>query len=531
MSIRALIALVAALTGLFACGGGGAAPPTEAANAPATTPATASRTSEARLVTLIGERDLPGLHWIIIGDGFTADQQDDLRFAALELAAAMMAAPELASHSTVWNVHLLAVESRDSGVDDPASGKLVDTPFDGALGCGSNSRVACVDWDAIYSTLLSQGAPAAQLAVILNTPEYVGSSNSSGLIVSRHLHAPAVTLHEMGHRVAGLADEYIDAVVANEWSEFYFEGRFPNVTTATSAAHSPWRHWLEDSANGVGLYEGAFYAATGFYRAKHDSFMRTLGAPIGEVNTEAWLRAQYRVLPPISSVLPAAASLRGLSGEQLEFSIVSAWSDQVIDVRWFVDGVEHEAARGARAFHLAADGGTHEVRVVARDASGRIRAPDAAEAGSSHGWAISPSAPAAGKADTAQGVGRWLLMRVDATGHTLVSQTAAGGSRIAATGVTGSPADWQYALLDDTGAAVVSGQIEDPRRVTTAMSAPGEPHAGHGSGLLESGHYLIGVPRGVSVQKLRIAATAAGNSKLGLAGAAPAAIEIPLDPP
>jgi hypothetical protein len=529
MSFRAMAVLLTAVTGLFACGGGGggAEPKTGSAPAQAAHPGAA----KTRLTTLVGSRDSPGLHWIIAGDGFTAAQQPELRQAALALAQEMLDSAELGAHMSVWNVHVLEADSAQSGVDDAATSRFADTAFDGKLGCGSNSRVACVDWDKIHGALLDQLAPPAQLTVILNTSEYVGSSNASGIIVSRNVHAPRIAVHEMGHRVAGLADEYADAVVAGEWLPLYFEGRFPNVTTVTDANQAPWRHWLSEAAD-VGLFEGAFYVATGFYRPKADSIMRTLSAPIGEVNAEAWLRAQYRALPPLSAVTPAAAQVRGLAGETVEFSVVSPWSREVVSLQWFVDGAEISAARDASSFRFAADGGMHEVEVRARDVSGRIRAPDAGEAQGIHNWRVSPSAPAAvQKASRETGATSWLRVRVDAAGHTVLGWQpgpAFQSARIAPPG----EADWQYTLLDASGASLASGDIVDPRVTRTALSAPGQPHAGHVTAVLESGDYLVGIPPGTSPRKLRIAATAAGQEKLGWAGVGSSGpIEISLDPP
>jgi hypothetical protein len=528
MSPRVIFALLLACW-LVACGGG------ESVDVPASPPPASKPSAvptpqpQASLVTLIGSPESAGLHWIIAGDGFTAAQLPELRKAALELARAMLDAPELATHSAVWNVHVLEKASRESGVDDSAAGRLVDTVFDGSLGCGSNSRVACVDWQKIDAALLAQSAPEAQLTVILNTSEYVGSSSSSGIIVSRNAHAPRIAVHEMGHRVAGLADEYVDAVVADEWRPFYFEGRFPNVTTRTDPQQVPWRHWLEDTAMEVGLYEGAFYVSSGFYRPKQDSIMRTLEAPIGQVNAEAWLRAQYRALPALSQISPDVPQVRGLAGETLEFSVVSAWPRAAVSLRWFVDGAEIAGSRDATRYRFETDGGVHQVEVRACDITGRIRAVDAHEAESSHAWRVSPEPPAqAGKASLPPSAMSWLEMRVDGTGHALVGRRPAAHSR-AARFAAQWDAEWHYTLLGRDGEALAAGKIADPRLVRSALSAPGEQQAGHAVAQLESGHYLIGVPRGLEPDKVRIAATAAGKEKLGRSGmAADGAIEISL---
>lgn len=512
MILRITSALLTSVSMLAACGGASQPLP------PSPAPAAQGPPPSAKLDTLIGSASSPGLHWIIIGEGFTAAEQQELRQAALELVDPMLSAPEIASHTSVWNVHLLAVESPESGVDDPATGRFVDTAFAGAMGCGSNSRVACVDWDRIHAMLLDKSAPTAQLTVILNTADYVGSSNSSGIIVSRNSRAPRITVHEMGHRVAGLADEYVDAAVAGEWLPYYYEGRFPNVTTVTDASLSPWRHWLLDGASGVGLYEGAFYVSNGYYRPKQDSFMRTLDAPMGEVNAEAWLRAQYRSLPPLTSASPAAGEVRGVEGQTVELSVATPWPRTAVALRWFVDGQEIAQARDSLSLRYAADGATHDIEVRARDLSGRIRAPGAAEAEGGYQWRISPSAPAvAHKAlgtQTGGGTERptvWLRLRVDASGHALLGRH--GGLRAGAMLAPQGEADWRYTLLDAAGNALETGDIVDPRIVRTAMDG-----AGHSTVLLESADYLLGVPDGVTASKLRIAPTAAGAAKLSWAG-------------
>jgi hypothetical protein len=523
------------VTCIAACGGGGGSGDPEPAQADqGAWPAVPAPAVPARLSTLIGSLDADGLHWIIAGDGFTAAQMSELRDAALSVAREMIHAPELANHSSIWNVHLLEAGSRESGVDDAARGVYVDTAFDGQLGCGSNSRVACVSWEKIDAALRAQGAPRAELTVILNTQAYVGSANASGVIVSRNEHAPRIVVHEMGHRVAGLADEYVDAVVADEWRPLYLEGRFANVTKVAAADQAPWRHWAADSSTGVGLYEGAFYEATGFYRPKRDSIMRTLEAPLGEVNAEAWLRAQYRALPPFSSVSPAVTQVLGVAGETLEFSVVCPWPRDALSVGWFVDGVEIPEARDTPVLHFLADGGVHQVEVRASDATGRIRSPEATESRAAHAWRVSADLPAAGEKSaqpprSPAGPSTWMLMRVDDRGHAVITrdvQSPPGWAMPAH-----DDPDWNYSLLDGNDAVITSGVAHDPRIMRSAMSEPGSPQAGHALTRSESGIYYIEVPRGSSPRKLRISTDVGGQEKTGSASATHGPIEIELDSP
>jgi hypothetical protein len=477
------------------------------------------------LLTLIGSPDSPGLHWIIAGDGFTEDQQDDLRRAALDMGRALSRTPELAQHAGIWNVHVLSTVSRAAGAD--SAGALVDTAFDGALACTGVARVACVDWRKVQNAVLAEGAPRAWLAVILNSTEYVGTSGPNGLIISRHSSAAALAMHEMGHQVAGLADEYVDAVTAQHMLPLYVEGSYPNVTTQSDPSLAPWRHWMTPGAN-VGLHEGAYYTATGFYRPNADSLMRTLAAPLGEVNGEAWLRAQYRKAPPVSAVSPEGPQVLALSGDNIEFGIVSRWPRSVVALRWFLDDVEVATARNDSRYRFAADGLVHRVRVEATDVTGRIRAPDATDSRFTWTWTVSPDEIRVEKArPRAPEATEWLQMRVDRNGHALLGRVTTPGIALPSARARG---DWRYSLLDESGQVLAQGQFDDPRVVHGPLALPGESHASHELAVLPEGHYLLGIPGAVTARKLRIAPTAANAEKLN-SGSLPGVVEISLDSP
>ncbi|HEV7606427.1 MAG TPA: M64 family metallopeptidase [Steroidobacteraceae bacterium] len=468
-----------------------------------------------KLFTVLGSPQSDGLHWVITGDGFTADQQQELLRASLAMARAITAPPELARHSAIWNVHVLTAASSESGVATAGGSRAPRTAFDGTLDCTDVERVACVNWDKVYAALLAEDAPFDEVAVVLNTGIYVGNSSSSGLIVSRNTYAPAIALHEMGHVVAGLGDEYVDKAVVNAFAPRYREGQFPNVTTATDPARIPWRHWFTDPAHipvapgeaGVGRFEGAFYSASGFYRPKQDSNMRTLAGAVGEVNGEAWLRALYRAVPPVRATYPEQRTVAGSAGDTLAFEVVSAWSPELMAVRWFVDGVEIEQARGTYRYLLHADGGPHEVRASMEDCTGRIRAPDAREQMSSVAWSVANGAETGlFKAQPrVPRIGRWLRMRVDSSGHSVMGSSSS-EPRFAKALRTSDDSGFEYTLYDAGGATLADGRLLDPRVIHGPLAPPGAAEAGHATRTLQSGYYLIGIPEGVDARRLRIRA-------------------------
>ena len=465
-----------------------------------------------KLYTIQGRPGTDGLNWIITGDGFTADQQQDLLRTAVAIAKGFTETPELARHTAVLNVHVLTAISRDSGIDSGTT-RTRRTAFGASFGCGGLERVACLNWDTVYLALITERVPFDEVAVVLNTDVYVGNASASGLIVSRHSRAPAIALHEMGHLFAGLADEYVDAELAGDLVPEYREGKFPNVTTAADPGQIPWRHWFTDAARipqaageaGVGRFEGAFYTANGFYRPKLNSVMRTLDGALGEVNAEAWLRNMYRAVPPISAAYPARRIVAAPSGTAADFEIVSPWPRELMTVRWFVDDVEVPQARGAYRYGFTSDGAEHRVRVAIEDTSGGIRAPAATEHRAEASWQIS-NEPRKNvlKAEVGSArIGGWIRMRVDSAGHRVLG-TEPVEPRRALVAQNPSETEFGYALFDASGAMLAEGEIADPRLVHGPLGLPGATQPGHAAATLPSGDYLIGIPEGTDARRMRI---------------------------
>jgi hypothetical protein len=285
------------------------------------------------------------------------------------------------------------------------------------------------------------------------------------------------------------------------------------VTTATDPSQIPWRHWFADPAHipfapgetGVGRFEGAFYAASGFYRPKEDSNMRTLGGRVGEVNGEAWVRALYRAVPPIRAAYPEQRVVTGHAGDTLAFEIVSPWSPELMSVRWFVDGREIEQSRGAYGYALHADGARHDVRVSIEDCTGRIRAPGAREQAGGAAWIVSnePLVEASKALARSPRIGGWIRMRVDSSGHSVLGMTSSEPRR-ARPPREPNDSDFEYALFDAEGVMLSEGRIADPRAIRGPLAPPGAPETGHAMRTLQSGYYLIEIPEAADARKLRI---------------------------
>lgn len=187
--------------------------------------------------------------------------------------------------------------SDESGIDDGAH--KVDTLFDGRF---SNPRRLIVVDGSKARQMAGKAVPSGRSfvgIVVANTTEY-GGSGGEVAVFSRDASSAEIALHEIGHTLFGLADEYSDAGTSGAPVE-------PNVTrkpTGGSGAWTPadrqslkWRPFLTggialpttsnpncgqrhdvSGPPGVGAFEGAKYHHCQVFRPTANCKMRTLTA-------------------------------------------------------------------------------------------------------------------------------------------------------------------------------------------------------------------------------------------------------------
>ncbi|MBN1442276.1 MAG: peptidase M64 [Planctomycetes bacterium] len=187
------------------------------------------------------------LDLLILGDGYTAAELDRFREDARRLTEATFQVEPFRSRRSDFNVRAVDIVSARSGVADPRAGKWSSSP----LGLSSNA----FDIDRYVLTFENKAlreyaalAPYDALALIANTRKYGGGgifnlwltcSASSGR--SEH-----VFIHELGHSLAGLADEYYASRVAYEdFTQPGVEPWEPNVTALLEPDRLKWRNLVE----------------------------------------------------------------------------------------------------------------------------------------------------------------------------------------------------------------------------------------------------------------------------------------------
>lgn len=335
-------------------------------------------TADGSGITLMGGRDNPGVHLVFLGDGY---RQPELTKFRADVAAAInhfTADPGFTPHQQRWNIHLLLTPSQQSGADNSVDRDNVDTVFDAGYNCMNIERLLCVDDNKAFAAALAAFPQTQHVAVAVNDSRYGGSGGALTVFSAPN---PDIVIHELGHSFAGLADEYVDASVADQYVPGYREGNYANVSNLNDPNRVPWSHWIEDktdyprsgASTAVGIFEGAYYSANGFYRPLWQSMMNENGVPMGVVNAEQWALSMYESAGALQTVVPNAPRLTVANGESAEFSIQPLFDDGTQEWDWYVDGERVEQAHNMNQLSLGLTAGEYQIRVVVSDNSGLIR--------------------------------------------------------------------------------------------------------------------------------------------------------------
>lgn len=220
------------------------------------------------------------------------------------------------------NVYSVSVASNEAGADDPcaadASPDCVvatrDTYFNTTFGSVGIDRLLAPDSEGqarAFAVADQQVGAGVWDSVILlvNSDKYGGSGGS---ISTASRSGSEVVVHELGHSIAGLADEYSDPYPG------YPDGT-PEPNVDADPLHPKWWRWLTagvslptpdtaDYGSVVGAFEGARYKSSGVYRPMQSCKMRLLGVPFCPVCKEALSKVVLEQVQIIDSTIPLAAA-------------------------------------------------------------------------------------------------------------------------------------------------------------------------------------------------------------------------------
>ncbi len=270
--------------------------------------------------------------FLILGDGYTKEEQPKFERDARRLMAILFATSPFKEHRTDFNVWGLCPPSPESGISRPSTGIHRRNPVGSTYDAfGSERYVLTFDNHAFRE--IAQFAPYEFVEILVNGKTYGGGGiyNLYSTVAADSAWAPYVFVHEFGHHFSALADEYYTSDVAYATGGERVEPWEPNATALKDPARLKWKDlassgtpvptpWKKEAfekrsreiqakrkeiraanrpeeemdalfraereeettllgtdrySGKVGAFEGANYEATGYYRPQEDCIMFT----------------------------------------------------------------------------------------------------------------------------------------------------------------------------------------------------------------------------------------------------------------
>lgn len=333
------------------------------------------------------------LVWVIMGDGYTELQLDYFHIDALEVLFTIFTQTPFSNYISYINVYLIDVVSDESGADHPSRGTYVDTALDASYGRYEINQLLTVDDAKVFN--IASSIPTFDMVMTLVNDEKYGGSSGSTVVISNHWLVGRIALHEIGHFMGGLADEYETSYTT------YPEGDLePNVTYETEREKIPWNKWI-DHVNPlptpdimswvIGLFEGARYLSTDIYRPRYTCIMRNLFSPYCEICTESIILDIYNYVNPIRDYTPQASVVTFSPDEKLHFSVeTERHLSHPLSIKWELDNCplasENKNTLSIDCSNLGE--GMHTVKVYVEDQTSLVRNDPYNLLTSSHTWKL-----------------------------------------------------------------------------------------------------------------------------------------------
>lgn len=229
---------------------------------------------------------------VLLPDGFTAAEKDKFLASCLMWSNALFKYSPFTENRHRINIRAVWAPSNEKGIDKPGIGKWVDNLLDTRFYTFNSERYQMTEeFQKVRD--VAACAPYESIFILTNTDKYGGGGiyNFYGLGSAGETgRTGEVYVHEFGHSLMGLGDEYIE--IGNTVSALYPAGKEPwepNLTRFVDF-NGKWENMIEEGTpipttieNGskpedwkIGAYEGGGYLEKGIYRGWPECMMKAL---------------------------------------------------------------------------------------------------------------------------------------------------------------------------------------------------------------------------------------------------------------
>ncbi|RTQ45991.1 T9SS type A sorting domain-containing protein [Hymenobacter gummosus] len=311
------------------------------------------------------------INLVFLSDGYQPAQLPQFVSDVRNVVTGMFAQSPFREYQGYFNVFAVRVPSSDFGAQHPRTAAdcsampraIINTYFGSSFDVGGIHRLLVPARNSAIASVLATNFPLYDQAfVLVNTTEY-GGAGGTVATSSINSNAREISIHEIGHSFADLADEY--------WAGPQYAAEGLNMTTQTNPALVRWAPWV--GTGGAGVYPHAESPA--WQRPHQNCKMRYLGVPFCPVCREAFVERIHALVPPVQGFSPAAAAVVDPTAA-VPFALnLLAPAPNTLRVLWRRDGNLLARNTDRVTVPLAAlSGGSHVVRAEVTDTTAFSRA-------------------------------------------------------------------------------------------------------------------------------------------------------------
>lgn len=224
---------------------------------------------------------------VFLSEGYTSSQKDKFQKDAARMTESLFLMEPYRRNRNRFNVKGVFRPSEEPGTDNPNKGEFRDTALQSSFNTLGIDRYLLLEENHRMHQMASL-VPYDTIVVLVNTTTYGGGSICMDFCVcsADSFLSEMVFVHELGHGLAYLADEYVGNVSYNDIYPENVEPVEPNITRQLDPSVMKWKARLTagvplptpiqpnvSNSSIVGAFEGGGYLSKGMYRSQQNCLM------------------------------------------------------------------------------------------------------------------------------------------------------------------------------------------------------------------------------------------------------------------
>jgi IgA Peptidase M64/Secretion system C-terminal sorting domain len=279
------------------------------------------------------------INLVIMGDGFTATQQDLFITKAKAASDYVLKQAPWVNYRDYVNVYAIKVISRESGIKHPKN--TTECPADMPVSNPDNYFGTTFDVGGIHrlvvpkknvSAVLAANFPMYDQVVVLGNSTYYGGSGGSEATATIDSASFEVLAHEIGHSFAGLSDEY--------YAGDGYARENINMTKESNPSLVKWKYWIGASQPNIGVFKHCCGgASSSWYKPTSGTCeMEALGNQFCAVCKEAFVEKIHSITNPIVDYTPRETNINATTA-LINFNLIELMKPipNTLNIKWQLD--------------------------------------------------------------------------------------------------------------------------------------------------------------------------------------------------